>query len=202
MNTDPDQRPADQDLRDNLTGDRAGGDPRCRLARRGTAAAPVVAWSFFTSAPLAGLGLSRESGCVLAWDTSRTIYLLDAAGEAIATWVAAERIATATLSEAGNAVAVLTERGSLWWLDGQLTGAVRHGIVRNPSALAIDLHGQYALVSSQLPPRSAARSMMSEPGVIRATISAVMRTGERRPGTAAVVMTTSLLATASASSSR
>lgn len=94
--------------------------------------------------------LARETGQVLAWDTSRTIYLLDAHGELAATWSAPERIATAAWSESGTAAVVLTERGTLWWLDGELTGAARHGIIRNPSALAIDPHGQYTLVSSLL----------------------------------------------------
>src|SRR5437899_1143613 len=45
-------------------------------------------------------------------------------------------------------------------------------------------------VSSQFPPRSAAKSTMTEPGAIVATISAVTSTGGRRPGTTAAVMTT------------
>ncbi len=57
-------------------------------------------------------------------------------------------------------------------------------------------------VSSQLPPVSAAMSTITEPGLMRATISAVMSFGAGRPGTAAVVMTQSAAATRSASSSR
>ena len=47
-------------------------------------------------------------------------------------------------------------------------------------------------VSSQLPPRSAARSTTTEPGCIASTISVVIRIGARLPGISAVVMTTSL----------
>src|SRR5207237_3111188 len=47
---------------------------------------------------------------------------------------------------------------------------------------------------SVLPPVSAARSTITEPGHIRATISLVTRIGARRPGTAAVVITTSAAA--------
>ncbi len=50
------------------------------------------------------------------------------------------------------------------------------------------------LQSSQLPPCSAARSTMTEPGRIPRTISAVMRMGARRPGMSAVVMQASDLA--------
>ncbi len=46
-------------------------------------------------------------------------------------------------------------------------------------------------VSAQLPPASAAISTMTLPGRIAATAASLMRTGARRPGTSAVVMTTS-----------
>ena len=48
-----------------------------------------------------------------------------------------------------------------------------------------------ALVSSQLPPVSAARSTITEPGAIAATASAVISVGAGRPGIGAVVMITS-----------
>ena len=54
-------------------------------------------------------------------------------------------------------------------------------------------------VSSQLPPEAAATSISTEPGFMVATMSAVTRTGARRPGTCAVVMITSAAATAAAS---
>ncbi len=52
-----------------------------------------------------------------------------------------------------------------------------------------------ALVSSQLPPRSAARSTITEPGAMASTMASVTSTGDCRPGIAAVVITTSLRAT-------
>jgi hypothetical protein len=56
-------------------------------------------------------------------------------------------------------------------------------------------------LSSQLPPRAdAAMSTMTEPGFMRPTASAVTRTGGLRPGTWAVVMTTSMPPMASLSS--
>src|SRR5579884_1137726 len=58
-----------------------------------------------------------------------------------------------------------------------------------------------ASVSSQFPPVSAARSMITEPGFISSTAFSVTSTGARRPGTAAVVITTSTLPIASAISS-
>ena len=45
--------------------------------------------------------------------------------------------------------------------------------------------------SSESPPESAARSTTTDPSAIRSTISVVTRMGACRPGTAAVVMTTS-----------
>src|SRR5579863_8946015 len=57
-------------------------------------------------------------------------------------------------------------------------------------------------VSSQLPPCSAARSTMTEPGAIFSTISRVISLGGFLPGTTAAEMTTSLSATTRPSSSR
>ena len=56
-------------------------------------------------------------------------------------------------------------------------------------------------VSSVLPPVSAARSTITEPGFIDRTMSAVMSFGAGRPGIAAVVMTMSFSFTAFARSS-
>ena len=58
------------------------------------------------------------------------------------------------------------------------------------------------LVSSQLPPWSAAMSTTTAPSAMPSTMDAVIRTGARRPGTAAVVMTTSERPTSSASAAR
>jgi hypothetical protein len=55
-------------------------------------------------------------------------------------------------------------------------------------------------VSSQLPPVSPARSTITLPAFIFSTLSAVTRRGAGRPGTSAVVMTTSKVAILSASS--
>src|SRR6266849_1790008 len=59
-----------------------------------------------------------------------------------------------------------------------------------------------ATVSSTLPPVSAARSTITDPGRMPLTISPVTSRGARRPGTAAVVITTSDFATCSPMSSR
>ena len=62
---------------------------------------------------------------------------------------------------------------------------------RGSSRRPVD-HGLAGRVSSQLPPCSAARSTITEPGGMPRTISPVTRPGAFLPGTAAVVMTTSL----------
>ena len=59
-----------------------------------------------------------------------------------------------------------------------------------------------ATVSSQFPPESAAMSITTDPGPMPSTIAAVSRTGALRPGTAAVVMTTSDAATSAARAAR
>ena len=57
-------------------------------------------------------------------------------------------------------------------------------------------------VPSQLPPASAARSTITEPWPMLATASAVISFGAGRPGTSAVVMTTSERAIWTCSASR
>ena len=59
-----------------------------------------------------------------------------------------------------------------------------------------------ATVSSQLPPWSAAMSTTTAPSAMPSTIDVVNSTGALRPGTAAVVMTTSERPTSSASAAR
>ena len=59
-----------------------------------------------------------------------------------------------------------------------------------------------ASVSAQLPPESAAMSTTTAPSAMPSTISAVTRIGAARPGTAAVVMTTSEAATSPARAAR
>src|SRR5580700_762290 len=59
-----------------------------------------------------------------------------------------------------------------------------------------------AFVSSQLPPWSAAMSTTTAPGAMPSTIDVVRSTGALRPGTAAVVITTSERPTSSASAAR
>ncbi len=56
-------------------------------------------------------------------------------------------------------------------------------------------HVSPAFVPSQLPPVSAARSTITEPGRIPLIASSVIRTGAFRPGMAAVVITRSMSAT-------
>jgi len=56
-----------------------------------------------------------------------------------------------------------------------------------------------ATVPSTLPPPSAAMSTTTAPGFMASTIARVMMTGAFLPGTAAVVISTSALATAFAS---
>ena len=57
-------------------------------------------------------------------------------------------------------------------------------------------------VNSQFPPRSAARSTITDPGAIRSTMSAVTSTGDFFPGITAAVITTSLSAITLPNSSR
>src|SRR5882762_1228839 len=73
------------------------------------------------------------------------------------------------------------------------------GRLRGPSTRALPSRTSVpGFVTSQLPPVSAARSTITAPGFIPRTASAVIRTGARFPGIAAVVITTSASRTWSA----
>ena len=69
-------------------------------------------------------------------------------------------------------------------LDGRFSGAA---IVTPPSVTYVSP----GRASSQLPPASAARSTITEPGFIPCTASALISFGAGRPGTSAVVTITS-----------
>jgi hypothetical protein len=78
---------------------------------------------------------------------------------------------------------------------GRLNGAA----IVTPASVVIVEPG---CVSSQLPPASPARSTITLPGFIAFAASAVTSFGAGRPGTSAVVITTSDFATWAASASR
>src|SRR6202040_3362427 len=87
-----------------------------------------------------------------------------------------------------------TLRANSWLVaSGIVAGTLRGPLIVTP-ATSTSLP---ACVSSPLPPVSAARSTMTEPGRMPFTISPVTSSGARRPGTAAVVITMSDFATCS-----
>src|SRR6202521_842918 len=91
-----------------------------------------------------------------------------------------------------------TLRANSWLVaSGIVEGTLRGPMMGTPPTSA----ALPAWVSSTLPPVSAARSTMTEPGRMPCTISAVTSSGALRPGTAAVGMTTSDFATCSPISS-
>ena len=72
---------------------------------------------------------------------------------------------------------------------------LRWPTILTPLAIVATLPG---IAPSTLPPRSTARSTITEPGFIEATIAAETSRGAGRPGISAVVMTMSCLAMCSA----
>src|SRR5438552_17435094 len=87
----------------------------------------------------------------------------------------------------------------------QLTRVVGHSasqVVLANDRNAVFHHNLPTLCEFAVSPRSAARSTITDPGAILATISLVTSTGDDLPGITAAVITTSLSATALPSSSR
>ena len=80
-------------------------------------------------------------------------------------------------------------------------GMVAGGLVMPTTVTPPSTTSSPATDSSQLPPESAAMSMITAPSPIRSTMARVTSTGAFRPGIWAVVITTSDAATSLASSS-
>src|SRR5919201_3661171 len=85
-----------------------------------------------------------------------------------------------------SSAATLRENSWLAW-NGIVAGTFVNPTIVTPSRST----SEPGSVSSQLPPASAARSTITEPGRIPATAAAGIRVGAGRPGASAVVITTS-----------
>jgi hypothetical protein len=91
----------------------------------------------------------RERQWVYAWDDTNSIYLLDLRGTPIAERRCPREVVAVAGADTGEAVVAVSRFGQLWWLDANLEPQVEVEFPFDPLAVAIDAHGQYALVSSQ-----------------------------------------------------
>jgi len=91
--------------------------------------------------------LSREKDCLLLWDESQWIYLLNGAGQRQAQLRLPQPVTAACCADDGSAVAAGTEDGQVWWLAPDLTTRWERAVPARVVATAIDSFGQYLVVS-------------------------------------------------------
>jgi hypothetical protein len=94
-----------------------------------------------------GLSLARETGGLLAWDNSNSLYLLNRVGELQARAAAGGALTAASYSDDGSTLVAVGARGEVWRLMPDLR---RHGTVllKHPAtACALDPFGRYLAVA-------------------------------------------------------
>jgi len=108
---------------------------------------PEVAWSFTTDAPLACLGLARETGEVLAADESGGLYRLDRRGHATNLTRGPTPIRGLGWSDAGNGGVALVGPRKLFWFTRELKFEGSVDLPEDALCVAVDAHGDYAAAS-------------------------------------------------------
>ncbi|WP_435022211.1 hypothetical protein TA3x_002795 [Tundrisphaera sp. TA3] len=111
---------------------------------------PAPAWTIVTDAPLKGLGLAREAGCVLAWDEADQLYRIDGRGQFQSVARAPGKVSQVAISDDGTLVAILGEGSRLWLLDGDFNLLHDRPAISDPLSLAVDPHGRYVAVGSRM----------------------------------------------------
>src|SRR5262245_61581126 len=101
------------------------------------------AWEFAAVATVRTLALAREKGCVLAWDESQWLYLLDRSGKRQAQVPAPRPLAAICCSDDGSAWAAVGMGGEVWWLAPDLMPRWQRALAQPAVAAAMDPFGQY-----------------------------------------------------------
>ena len=113
----------------------------------GRGVAPTLRWSFTVDAPLTDLRVARETGEILAADSSGGLYLLDRRGRMISlirTRHAIQRIAWADTGVGG--AAALDDR-TVVWFDRKLQFNWNREVPDDVLGLATDPHGTHVAIS-------------------------------------------------------
>ncbi len=111
---------------------------------------PGPAWTVVTDAPLRAMSFAREAGRVLACDDAGGLYLIDAQGQFLSVSRAPGLVVAAAISDDGSLIAMIGEGNRLWLLGADLETIQDREAVTDPTALAVDPHGQYVAVASRM----------------------------------------------------
>jgi hypothetical protein len=113
----------------------------------GSGQTPQMAWSFATDAPLSNLELARESGEVLAADSSGGIYLLDRNGQIVSVTRGQTPIRGLAWSDSGSGGVALIGNSRLHWFSRQLEFRSQYDLDETALSVSIDSHGEYVAAS-------------------------------------------------------
>ncbi len=124
-------------------GNAGGGD----WLRSGEGRRPRLSWSFATDAPLVGLRLARETGEVLAADSSGGLYHIDRTGKLANVTRGPSPIRSIVWSDTGTGGIALVGDEKLYWFNGQLVfqGWLEHK--EQVLGLALEAYGAFSAVS-------------------------------------------------------
>jgi hypothetical protein len=104
-------------------------------------------WSQKIGAPLRGLGLARERGWVLAWNSAGEMHLWDRLGRRQAHRSAPAGLAAAACADDGSTFAAVGVLGQVWLLAPDLSPRWERSLGRPGSAVALDLFGGHVAVA-------------------------------------------------------
>lgn len=113
----------------------------------GTGQTPQVSWAFATDASLAHMEFARESGEVLAADSSGGIYLLDRNGQIVSVTRGQTPIRGIAWSDNGSGGVALIGNSRLHWFSRQLEFRSQYDLDETALSVSIDSHGEYVAVS-------------------------------------------------------
>ncbi|MGQ0634972.1 MAG: hypothetical protein ACT4QC_10200 [Planctomycetaceae bacterium] len=115
--------------------------------RHGEGKRPKLAWSFTTEAPLVALQSAGETGETLAADAVGGLYLIAADGKLLGVTHGPSPIRAIGWSDTGAGGIALVGDDKLYWFDRRLTFQGWLELAEPVLAIALDAHGDYAVVS-------------------------------------------------------
>jgi hypothetical protein len=104
-------------------------------------------WSQPVLAGPRGLVHAREKGWLAVWDQQRWLYLLSAAGKRQGQVNLAESLTVAAVADDGSALAAGSKKGTVWWLEPDLSIRWQRQLTEPVLALALDPFGKLLAVA-------------------------------------------------------
>jgi hypothetical protein len=110
---------------------------------RGAGTTPDCAWSLATESPLVDMAFGVETGRTVAVDTGGSIYLIDRAGNLIASERFDDAPVAAACTDVLDGVIAVAAARTLYLLDSQLGREKQLDLPEEISVVAVEPHGRY-----------------------------------------------------------